>query len=479
MARALDLAEQMRGQSSGSEHQRAAFFGSFASVYEQMVSWRTELSQPAEVLETMERSRCRSLVDQMAIQGVDLLAGLPADQADKLREAERAAQQRVAELKRQLQHLAAQQDVSLEDRQVRQGKLETQLAEAQQHYVAAYADVRNASPAYRWAVGQDLRPVPLDRLQHWAAERETLVLQYLLGFDGGYVLVVPGGGPARVERITVSQEVSSGLGVEAGPLTAARLAGALNNADGTGVLQRLRAATTPEKTREVTPALAALWQVLIPQPERSAIIDGKFKRLTIIPDSSLAQLPFETLVIGSPEQPRYLLDSGLPTGYAPSATVLLNLAGQSAAKAAQSTEPVLTVGNPQYPQRTAGDAGGLLGQLAMRSSSVLRDGSLPPLPHTEWETDWVQKAFGEHGIRAVQLKGDEATKAAVLSQSPGHRILHLACHGLVDQAYGNLFVRWRLRRREPRWCRGRRTADDPRHLRPEPARLRADDPQRL
>ena len=77
--------------------------------------------------------------------------------------------------------------------------------------------------------------------------------------------------------------------------------------------------------------------------------------------------------------------------------------------------------------------------MPLRSSSPLSGGLLPPLPHTEWETDWVQKAFGENGIRAVQLKGSAATKAAVTTQGPGHRILHLACHGLVDQAYGNLF----------------------------------------
>ena len=89
LRQALDLAEQLRSKSSGSEHQRATFFGSFASFYERMVDWQTELADPAEVLEAMERCRCRVLVDQMAAQGVDLLAGVPAEEADKLREAER------------------------------------------------------------------------------------------------------------------------------------------------------------------------------------------------------------------------------------------------------------------------------------------------------------------------------------------------------------------------------------------------------
>ena len=70
---------------------------------------------------------------------------------------------------------------------------------AEQDYAAAYADIRNASPAYRLAVGQDRQPVRLAELHRWAGQRQTLLLEYLLGSEGGYVLVIPGGETPRLE----------------------------------------------------------------------------------------------------------------------------------------------------------------------------------------------------------------------------------------------------------------------------------------
>ena len=53
------------------------------------------------------------------------------------------------------------------------------------------------------------------------------------------------------------------------------------------------------------------------------------KQLVVIPDGPLALLPFETLIVEPGESPKYLLDVGPPILYAPSATVLLNLAARS------------------------------------------------------------------------------------------------------------------------------------------------------
>ena len=47
-----------------------------------MVSWQIEMGNLSEAFSAMERARARTLVDQMQRRGVDLLAGLPADQAE-------------------------------------------------------------------------------------------------------------------------------------------------------------------------------------------------------------------------------------------------------------------------------------------------------------------------------------------------------------------------------------------------------------
>ena len=48
-------------------------------------------------------------------------------------------------------------------------------------------------------------------------------------------------------------------------------------------------------------------------------------------------------------------------------------------------------------------------------------------------------AFGRQGIRCQSLTGPQATEANVRDQAKGRRILHLACHGLADQSYGNFY----------------------------------------
>jgi hypothetical protein len=71
----MDFAEEQRVYGSGSEWQRAQLFAKMTDVFERMVAWQSELGGAAEAFSAIERSRARSLLDQMATQGVDLLAG--------------------------------------------------------------------------------------------------------------------------------------------------------------------------------------------------------------------------------------------------------------------------------------------------------------------------------------------------------------------------------------------------------------------
>ena len=64
---------------------------------------------------------------------------------------------------------------------------------------------------------------------------------------------------------------------------------------------------------------------------------------------------------------------------------------------------------------------------------------LDPLPHTENEVAWVVANFLDAGFPSLALKGSQATEAEVRTQIAGRRIVHLACHGLTDQRYGNFY----------------------------------------
>ncbi len=108
MQKHLDIAEQTRASSSGTEQERAEFFASFGLGYEQMIDWQREAGNDAAAFAAAERSRSRTLVDQMAAARVDLLQGLPAEDARQLTDAESQAAARVRQIETQLYRVAAQ-----------------------------------------------------------------------------------------------------------------------------------------------------------------------------------------------------------------------------------------------------------------------------------------------------------------------------------------------------------------------------------
>jgi CHAT domain-containing protein len=206
----------------------------------------------------------------------------------------------------------------------------------------------------------------------------------------------------------------------------------------TGVLQLLG---KPASAASATDKLAALWRVLVPADVRKALTGGTAKRLIVVPDGPLALLPFETLVVRSGRSAQYLLDAGPPVLYGPSAAVLYNLAARTPSKRSER-EPVLTVGNPAYGRGTTQAASvgpGVLGDLGSRSRYGAVGGKLLPLPYSGLESKWVADAFNNQGLTAVRLEGPQATKANLKSLLAGRRVVHLACHGLTDDAYGNFF----------------------------------------
>ncbi len=298
-----------------------------------------------------------------------------------------------------------------------------------------------AEPLYKQslAVGEDRKPVTLAKLKQRVTDQDALLLEYLLGRKEGYVLIVPADGEPRLERLAVTEQQATSLGIDAGPLTAKRLTPVLRNGEETGLLQRLARQNAPEEAKRAAAGLAALWEVLVPEAQRKAIRADNYKRLIVVPDGTLANLPFETLVIEAGDDPKYLLDTGLPIQYTPSATILMNLARREEEKATEGRPPVLTVGDCQYSPASDAFEDGVLAQLAPRSRYTGLGGQLKPLPFTKHEMQWVAKVFGNSKIPVASLRREMATERNAGHNVSGRRILHFACHGLVDQSHGNLF----------------------------------------
>jgi len=66
-------------------------------------------------------------------------------------------------------------------------------------------------------------------------------------------------------------------------------------------------------------------------------------------------------------------------------------------------------------------------------------GKLSRLPYSGTEASWVEQVFQKSGLEVNKLVRGSATEASVRTLLPGRQVLHFACHGLVDQNFGNLF----------------------------------------
>ena len=437
--RALDSIECQRAHAAGAEHTRARFLAKWMGPFELMVEWQLDRGDLPKAYEAIERGRAQSLLDQMAACGVDLLAGLSATEARSLRTRERESQTAVASLTRQLELLDVQADLAEKDREAKRKELDAKLEQARRAYVEVYAEIRNASHAYRLAIRRDHKPVAFEELAAWASGAQALVFEYFLGRKSSVLLVVSPNDNHRWHRLEVCDEDAQLLGIEAGPLDVDRLRSALSNPQDTGVLQGLRESKVTGYGPDDAIRSAALCRVLIPPNERAAILESGCKQLVVIPDGRLAQLPFETLVVEPGDDPQYLLDVGPPIAYAASATVLLNLAERNDQANVAKQQPVLTIGDCLYGQPARQENESALASIAAGTRYSRLGGRLKPLSFTEKEMRYVTKVFRDKEVPVAWLRREMATERIVRHNVSGRRILHFACHGLVDQAYGNLF----------------------------------------
>ncbi|HVX61942.1 MAG TPA: tetratricopeptide repeat protein [Pirellulales bacterium] len=437
---AMRLAEEQRTRFSGAERERAVGFAQFGSAFETMVAWQNALNDLPAAFEAMERSQARALVDQINAAGCDLLSGLPPQEAAALRERDFAARSRVTYLERQLRQLEGREGISAEARQQQRTSLEQKLKQARDAAEQAYDAIRSASPALRLASGKDFAPAALDKVQAWLAARNALLLRYYSGDNQLYLLAVAPHEPARLITLAVDKELALAQGVEPGPITPARLQSLLT-VSGASLTKLL---ANPDTAAQATARLAALWKILLPEESRKLAIGGTFNQLVIVPDGPLALLPFEALVVEERSDPRYLFDVAPPIVYGPSATVVYNLAEREAEATPSNVKPVLTVADPAYPAASgaAQAAASKLGagaDFSARSRYRRHGGELARLPYSGTEALWVVDDFSKSGIAVGKLLGAEATEANVRLNVKGREVVHLACHGLADESYGNLF----------------------------------------
>jgi CHAT domain-containing protein len=141
--------------------------------------------------------------------------------------------------------------------------------------------------------------------------------------------------------------------------------------------------------------------------------------LVIVPDGPLWELPFQAL---QPTAEHYLLEE-CALSYAPSLTVLREVSRLRRKLAAQPRGPdtLLAFGNPGAGRETARAA-----------PAARRDEGLGPLPEAEKEVLALGRLYGADRSRIYV--GAEAREERLKQEVSGYRILHMATHGILNDA---------------------------------------------
>lgn len=413
---AAGLVDALRPRAGGGEATRAAFLARHAGVYEDLVDLLLSQGKVADAFVWSERARGRALLDQLASLGVDLRKGVPEPRRSQLSARETAARARLAEWRARADALAGRSDLAAAEQKVRTDEARAELTGAAAELRRVDEETKNESMLWRASSGG--QPADVSDAQRLLAAGERLYA-YQIGERTSWLIELAGApSPAVARKLTVGKDAARELSIPEGSLTRASLGKTLDGA--AGLLAELARRPVPGFPDDSVRPLAALFDVLVPQAARAS-----WRTATgaiVIPDGSLARLPFESLVVsaaGESGVSRYWIDEGPAIRYAVSATLLRTLAARPPVPASGG---IVSVADPDY-----GPAG---------ASRWTR------LPGTARESAAVATAFSTPDSRTpvTLLSGVEADEPSVSRALAGKRFIHLAVHGVVDEGRGDLLA---------------------------------------
>jgi len=401
--------ELLRSVALNTEEGRAGVLERSRATYAEMADLLCDLHRESEALEIAEHGRARAFLDMLAESRVGITDELNPEQ----RKREDAISARISQAQKDLW----KEKIPADDKR----KYETELTLAEEDLEALHIEVRQNNP--RYASVQYPEPVSVREIQSKLLTDHTALIEYLLGEKRSLVWVVTKDKlttavlPARKdieERVAAYRKLLS---------------------------ERASALTIHQSAKEISRLGAKLYSSVF-QPIETAV--ASCGTLIIVPDGSLAYLPFEALVVRSAprasgdSQPTYLIEKYAAV-YGPSASALVTVQAMNH-KAAAPPKMLLAFGDPVTPSpsirvATAANPAGLA--LQTREGLAVEDYaergfSLARLPYTRDEVLAISNLF-PLAQRRVYL-GAEAREEAVKSEKLNDfRFIHFATHGFLDE----------------------------------------------
>jgi CHAT domain-containing protein/tetratricopeptide (TPR) repeat protein len=377
---AISMIETMRREVAGNEQQQQSFLENRLSPWFGMIDVLVSQQKYGEALTFAEQSKARVLLDA-------LQAGRANPRSSWSKEEQEAEEQQRLKLVTLNSQLTTESRSDKPDA-ARVAKLKNDLQKARLEYEDFETRLYVAHPELKLQRGQ-APIVKAEELASFVPDASSALLEYVVDDDKTFLFVV----------------TKNDLRVYTLPLKRDDLAKQTD-----AFRQQLAARDLGFRA----PA-AKLYESLLKPAE--AQLRGR-TNLVIVPDNTLWDLPFQTLVNSAN---RFLIEDAA-ISYAPSLTVLREMTKRQKIEAAHASPPtLLALGNPAVGAETL-----------KRTALTLRDGKLDPLPEAEQEVKALGRLYG--ATRSKVYTGAEAREDRVKNEAGRAKILHFATHGILNNA---------------------------------------------
>jgi CHAT domain-containing protein/Tfp pilus assembly protein PilF len=393
---AIASIEDLRSDVAGGEQESERFFESRTAPYYEMIGLLVSQGRTREAFAYSEKVRARVVLDVLRRGRVSIAKAMTVQERDQ----ERRLTETMSTLNRRIysERLHPGSDAALA------GRLAEALRKARLEHEAFQTTLYTNHPELRLRRGES-RPISIQETATLLTDPHSAALEFAVTERATYLFVLTRNDKKTAPVVDVATYVVD-----------------MSRKDLTHRIQMYvqRLANHDNDFQELS---ASLFDLLL-KPAELAL---KNKTLLVIaPDGPLWNLPFQTL---KSTDGHYLIESAA-ISYAPSFTVLSEMIRRTTAKRTDGPSPsLLALGNPYLGESTLG-----------RSTSVVADQSLEPLPEAERQVKALASLFGS---RARIYIGAEAREDLLKAEATKYQILHLATHGVLDDSspmYSNLVL---------------------------------------
>lgn len=390
LCHAIDVLDRQRARLGGTQEEQASFEATLGDYYYYCLDGLIQTGRPTEAFHTLERGRARSFLALLAERDINF-----SDLSPELAAERRHVDAEYDRVQSDLTHLSTGQD----DADIERLTGELRNLRARQEEIRAR--IRRESP--RSAALQD--PELLDL----AGARKVL--------DPGTVLLEYAVGPERTWLFAVQPASVSRPGLSVFPIAAGSKALREEIESFRRLLKR------PSSDRKALQEQARHLYNLLVRPAEGQI--SKAQRILVSPDGPLHILPFAALIRGD----GYLVESK-PVHSALSATVYAELTRSRPTRREAGEERLAAFGAPSYP--ITGPTTELAAPADPEVQEAVQRGlTLKPLPFSRQEVEAITALYSQ----SHAYLGQEATEEKAKSIGPESRLVHFACHGLLDERF--------------------------------------------